>query len=64
MSTKETEGENTGSRFYPSQPPLIPGRSCFFEYFFLPLNLGGDVDEGDRGGRIKDDDSGTEITTR
>jgi hypothetical protein len=38
MSTKETEGVKRRQRGYKRVP-------------FLPLNLGGDVDEGDRGGK-------------
>jgi hypothetical protein len=35
------------TRFYPSRPPLILGEEL--KYFFLPLFLGGDVEERDRG---------------
>jgi len=48
------------TRFYPSRPhPNFRGGEGSGKYcglkiaFFSPLNLGGDVDEGDRGGKIR-----------
>ena len=52
MSTKETEGVNA---FKGEEVASVDEeQSTTFPHAFLPLILGGDVDEGDRGGKTRD----------